>query len=102
MLDEWRTILKTYSLEQVISLLQEDSTRAARLRQSSPFAGIGISEEERASIFASLRDALAQLTSSSLRRALRWTYQAPRVRTAHVRVVFELRHPPSCGQRARP
>jgi hypothetical protein len=49
---EWRTILETQSVQQIISLLGEDSPRATRLRKSSPFAGIGISQEARTSIFA--------------------------------------------------
>jgi len=46
---EWQGILKA-PLDDVIALICEDSEHAARLRQSSPFAGI-LSEEERLRIF---------------------------------------------------
>jgi hypothetical protein len=49
---EWRQILLSEPLELVLSLLEEDSERADRLRQSSPFTGI-LSPEERAEIFRS-------------------------------------------------
>jgi hypothetical protein len=47
---EWRQILRNSSSGEVISLLLDDSERADRLRQSSPFAGI-LSQDERLSIF---------------------------------------------------
>lgn len=49
-LQEWRALLDSFTLDQLIALLREDSTRAARLRQSSPFAGL-LPEEERLAIF---------------------------------------------------
>jgi hypothetical protein len=48
-LQEWKEILRSEPLEQVLSLLEEDSERPDRLRQSSPFAGI-LSPEERMEI----------------------------------------------------
>jgi hypothetical protein len=53
---EWRQILLSEPLEHVLSLLEEDSERADRLRQSSPFTGI-LSPEERAEIFRSYESA---------------------------------------------
>lgn len=50
-LKEWRTLLDELTLDQLIELLREDSTRAARLRQSSPFAGL-LPDGERAAILA--------------------------------------------------
>jgi hypothetical protein len=50
-LREWRTLFDTLSLDQLIELLCEDSIRAARLRQFSPFAGI-LPQDERLAIFA--------------------------------------------------
>lgn len=51
-LKEWRRIIETSTLDELIRLLGEDtSQRATRLRRSRPFVGI-ISEEERAAIFA--------------------------------------------------
>jgi hypothetical protein len=37
---EWLELLDIYSFEDLISLLTEDSERAKRLRQNSPFTGI--------------------------------------------------------------
>ncbi len=48
---EWKTIIQTHSLEEVLSILTEDSEEGQRLRQSTPFMGI-ISQEERTAIFA--------------------------------------------------
>ena len=50
-LREWQMLLDTLSLDHLIELLREDSTRAARLRQSSPFAGL-LPDDERSAIFA--------------------------------------------------
>jgi hypothetical protein len=49
-LQEWRALLDSLTLDQLIDLLGEDSNRAARLRQSSPFAGL-LPEAERQAIF---------------------------------------------------
>lgn len=49
-LEEWRTILSMSSLEELRELLTEESERARRVRQSSPFAGV-LSPEERRAIF---------------------------------------------------
>jgi hypothetical protein len=46
---EWRTILTTRPVSEIISLLGEKSENANRLRQSSPFAGV-LTEEERLEI----------------------------------------------------
>ena len=47
---EWRRILTDSSADEVIALLLDDSERATRLRQSSPFTGI-LSPDERLAIF---------------------------------------------------
>jgi hypothetical protein len=47
---EWRGFLQSSSLEGIIAFLGEDSERAARLRQSSPFAGV-LPDEVRIAIF---------------------------------------------------
>lgn len=47
---EWRAILAGASMDELLSLLVENSERANRLRQSSPFTGI-LSPEERLAIF---------------------------------------------------
>jgi hypothetical protein len=39
-LREWQVLLEQRSLDQIISLLRSDDETAARLRQSSPFAGV--------------------------------------------------------------
>ena len=46
---EWRQLLDVTPLPQLLSLLRSPEERAARLRQSSPFAGI-LSPEERRTI----------------------------------------------------
>jgi hypothetical protein len=48
---EWRAILDSAPLPAVLSLLRSLSEEAARLRQSSPFAGV-LTEEERRRIMA--------------------------------------------------
>ena len=45
---DWRAILDSSSLSDVVALLQSPSEEAARLRQSSPFAGVLTTEERRA------------------------------------------------------
>jgi hypothetical protein len=45
---EWRAILDSSPLSDVVALLQSPSEGAARLRQSSPFAGVLTTEERRA------------------------------------------------------
>lgn len=51
-LREWRRIIETYTLDELVRLLGEDtSERATRLRRSRPFVRI-ISQEERDAIFA--------------------------------------------------
>ncbi len=45
-LREWSTILESVPLAEVLALLRSSSEEAARLRQSSPFAGL-LTEEER-------------------------------------------------------
>lgn len=47
---EWEHILNTYTKEQILSILENDSEESARLRSSSPFTGI-LSENERKLIF---------------------------------------------------
>ncbi len=47
---EWKEILDSRPLPDVLSILTEKSDEGNRLRQSSPFAGI-ITPEERAEIF---------------------------------------------------
>lgn len=44
-LSEWQAILDTLSLAELCALLVQQDERAARLRQSSPFAGILSSRE---------------------------------------------------------
>jgi len=46
---EWSRILRTYSKEEILSLLENQSEEAARLRSSSPFTGI-LSQDEREEI----------------------------------------------------
>ena len=45
---EWRSILDSTPLADVVGLLRSSSDEAARLRQSSPFAGLLTTEERRA------------------------------------------------------
>lgn len=47
---EWERILRQYTKEQILSLLESDSEESARLRSSSPFTGI-LSDNERKMIF---------------------------------------------------
>ncbi|HSU17874.1 hypothetical protein [Longimicrobium sp.] len=47
---EWREILTSKSISEIVALLQEDSENANRLRQSSPFAG-ALTEDERMAVF---------------------------------------------------
>lgn len=49
-LREWKVILEEWPIEKILNFLIEDSERANRLRQSSPFCGI-LTEEERLTIF---------------------------------------------------
>ena len=42
---EWQQILNGWPLEHILEFIQEDSERANRLRQSTPFIGILTSEE---------------------------------------------------------
>ena len=49
---QWDAILKTYTRERILSILESDSEESARLRSSSPFTGI-LSEDERKRIFKS-------------------------------------------------
>ena len=46
-LREWRGILDSVPLTDVVALLRSSSEEAARLRQSSPFAGLLTTEERR-------------------------------------------------------
>ena len=46
-LREWRRILDSTPLADVVALLRSSSEEAARLRQSSPFAGLLTTEERR-------------------------------------------------------
>jgi hypothetical protein len=48
-LAEWQAVLAGSSLDELLALLRSPSERAARLRQSSPFAGV-LTREERAAI----------------------------------------------------
>ena len=50
-LREWRALLDTLTLNELLELLREDSTRASRLRLSTPFAGL-LPEDERLAILA--------------------------------------------------
>jgi hypothetical protein len=45
---EWQNLLDRASLSELLALLCSDDERAARLRQSSPFAGVLTAEERRA------------------------------------------------------
>src|ERR1043166_751138 len=47
-LGEWQKLLDKMSLPEVLELLRSRSERAARLRQSSPFAGLLTSGERQA------------------------------------------------------
>jgi hypothetical protein len=47
-LREWRRILDSTPLPEVVALLRSSSDEAARLRQSSPFARLLTTEERRA------------------------------------------------------
>jgi len=47
-LREWRGILDSAPLAEVVALLRSPSERATELRQSSPFAGLLTTEERRA------------------------------------------------------
>jgi hypothetical protein len=47
---EWRNILTTLNLNQILNLLVEDSERMTSLRQSTPFAGI-LTPKERWKIY---------------------------------------------------
>lgn len=49
-LDEWSTLLDTTAFPDLLRLLTEESEKADRLRQSSPFAGI-LTAEERMDVF---------------------------------------------------
>jgi hypothetical protein len=47
---EWRTILETKAMEDILDLLVEDSEEGRRRRQSSPFTGI-LTPNERKALF---------------------------------------------------
>jgi hypothetical protein len=47
---EWKQILEEWPLERVLAFIQEDSERANRLRQSTPFIGI-LTDEERREVY---------------------------------------------------
>jgi hypothetical protein len=47
---EWKRLLETSSLDEVIEFISSDSQEAARMRQSSPFVGI-LTDAERQGIF---------------------------------------------------
>ena len=49
-LEEWRNLLNTKSISELVAILTEDSDEGQRLRQSTPFAGI-LSEKEREEIW---------------------------------------------------
>jgi hypothetical protein len=49
--NEWRAILDSTPLPELLALLRSTSEEAARLRQSSPFAGL-LTDEERRRIMA--------------------------------------------------
>src|SRR3954464_47619 len=50
LLHEWKGILEEWPIKKILDFLVQDSERANRLRQSSPFCGI-LTEEERLKIF---------------------------------------------------
>jgi hypothetical protein len=50
-MQEWQHFLETSSLEDVLTFISSESEEAARMRQSSPFAGI-LTDSERQDIFA--------------------------------------------------
>lgn len=54
-LAEWRQLLETYSSRQIMQLLVSTSSRANRLRQSSPFFAV-LTGEERDQVLASLEE----------------------------------------------
>jgi hypothetical protein len=45
---EWQALLERVSVSELVALLRSESETAARLRQSSPFAGVLTPEERRA------------------------------------------------------
>jgi hypothetical protein len=45
---EWQALLERVSIGELVALLRSESETAARLRQSSPFAGVLTPEERRA------------------------------------------------------
>ena len=49
-LREWEEIIDRHSVEEVLTILTEDSEEGQRLRQSGPFTGI-LTREERDAIF---------------------------------------------------
>lgn len=49
-LREWERILRTYPVEDILKILEEDSEENDRLKHSSPFPGI-LSQEERSEFF---------------------------------------------------
>jgi len=49
---EWKNILKSQSVEQVLELICTETEEADRLRHSTPFCGI-LTEQERSAIFQS-------------------------------------------------
>ncbi len=57
-LREWQQLLDTTPLPELLALLRSRSERAARLRQSSPFAGL-LPPTERQAIFSHYESSLA-------------------------------------------
>ncbi len=49
-LEEWQRLLDRIPLSELVDLLESSSEEAARLRQSSPFAGV-LTPDERRSVF---------------------------------------------------
>lgn len=47
---EWKEILETKSLEEILEIIIDETDEGQRLRSSSPFAGLVTSEERRAVI----------------------------------------------------
>jgi hypothetical protein len=50
-LNEWRGILESETIEEIIKIISQDTDEGQRLRSSSPFAGV-LSEAEREKIWS--------------------------------------------------
>jgi hypothetical protein len=48
---DWQTIIETRTVQELISIITEDSDEGQRLRQSTPFVGV-LTKQERQDLFA--------------------------------------------------